>query len=320
MSLNMLIGQEYIRKILIKSLISPFHNYLFVGEKGLGKRLFAYTFAKQLLCEQKTLCKECRNCRMIENGIHPDLIAIKLMENKRDISIEAVRDVINNIVKPPIFASKKVIIIEKAEEMSKSAQNALLKTLEEPPEYIVFIMTCDSLEMLLPTIISRSLVLRFNRYKKDEIQQIIEQKGMIPKDYIIKLSKGNPLTAQNIYNQEYQYYREVAFEILNKTYKAHFAEIKFFEELYDKFENTDILFEILTSVIRDIIVYKITKKVDLIFNADKIDFIVEFSKKHTLPRFFNMISDIIEIEKYKEGNVVSSNIADLLFLKLSGGK
>lgn len=133
------------------------------------------------MCEEKLACGVCKSCRLFDALTHPDFKLIKRDEDKKEISVDAIREIIKDISRGPIFATKKIYIIQEAEEMSTSAQNALLKTLEEPPEYALFILTCNNLERLLPTVVSRSLVLSFKRYSSSEISEILKSHGLEPK-------------------------------------------------------------------------------------------------------------------------------------------
>ncbi|MEZ0536870.1 ATP-binding protein [Caldicellulosiruptoraceae bacterium PP1] len=320
MSFENFIGQNSIKAFLEKSIKTPFHSYIFSGEKGLGKNTLALIFAKHLICETGTSCGKCKSCRLFENSNHPDIKVIEKEEGKKEISIENIRDIIENIYLGPLISKKKVIIIKNSEDLSISAQNALLKTLEEPPEYVIFILTTNNIEKILPTVISRSIILKFKKYSYDEIEKIIKQKGYDPKDYIIKVSNGNIGNAINYYNNQTNQLRDNVFDMINKYDKKPFDFIKEFETDFSKFEgNLKAFFEYIIFFYRDVIIYKLTENINQIINTDKIDYINYFANRHTIHKLYKYIEDFIEIEKYIDSNVNHENIADSIFLKLTGG-
>ena len=157
-----IIGNNENKKILSKSILSNSvsHSYIFSGISGIGKFLFAKEFAKAILCtgEQKP-CNECKSCESIENGNNPDLIIID--EQTNSIKTEQIKELTSDVLEKPIKGNKKIYIINNSENMTKEAQNALLKTLEEPPEYAIIILVTSNENLLLNTIKSRHFCLDF---------------------------------------------------------------------------------------------------------------------------------------------------------------
>ncbi|MCL4532432.1 MAG: DNA polymerase III subunit delta', partial [Actinobacteria bacterium] len=153
------IGHDRAVRLLQKSIDAErvSHAYLFSGPRGIGKATLAREFARALNCLQFQAgpCGECRSCRRIENGTHPDVRVINLEEGSKNISIETVRDLQEGVALRPFEGRVKVYIIEEAERLSEAASNSLLKTLEEPPPSVVLLLTVLDATMLLPTIVSR---------------------------------------------------------------------------------------------------------------------------------------------------------------------
>lgn len=132
------------------------HAYLFSGPRQVGKLTLARELAKALNClERERPCGQCRSCRKIERGVHPDVQAIELEEGSKSISIDAVRGIQDGVALRPAEGRAKVYIIEEAERLSEPAANSLLKTLEEPPPSVVMVLTTQDATMLLPTLVSR---------------------------------------------------------------------------------------------------------------------------------------------------------------------
>ena len=133
------------------------HAYIISGEKGSGKKLLADLFARTLQCEKKgtEACMECQSCKQAVNRNQPDIIRVT-HEKPNTISVEDIRTQVNgDIMIRPYSSLYKIYIVDEAEKLSVQAQNALLKTIEEPPEYAVFLLLTANVDALLPTICSR---------------------------------------------------------------------------------------------------------------------------------------------------------------------
>ena len=177
MSFEKIIGNNKIKNELIKAFNtnSVAHSYIFSGQYGVGKKQIAIEFAKMILClnKDKSPCGECKSCIELENDNNPDFNIIK-PDGK--IKIEQIRKMLEKVYEKPIISDKKVYIIDDAETMTIEAQNCLLKTLEEPPEYIVIILITSNESNLINTIKSRCLKLTFNSLENGELKQYLENK------------------------------------------------------------------------------------------------------------------------------------------------
>ncbi len=166
-----LTGQEHIVKILWSQIDSGStgHAYIFCGTRGTGKTTTARLLAKALNCTSQggTIpCGECENCRAIAAGTFMDVIELDAASNN---GVEDIRDLRESVNYPPAVGRKKVYILDEAHMLSASAANALLKTLEEPPEHVVFILATTEPEKLPATIISRCMRLDFRRVTEEKI-------------------------------------------------------------------------------------------------------------------------------------------------------
>lgn len=170
---NNIIGNNEIKKDL-KTLIESnniSHSYIFSGISGIGKFLFAKEFAKAILClnlEEKP-CNHCKACEGFDNLNNPDIIIID--EQDESIKTEQIKKLTNGVLEKPIQSSKKIYIINNCENMTKEAQNSLLKTLEEPPEYVIILLITSNENLLLNTIKSRCIKIQFNKLTDKEIQE-----------------------------------------------------------------------------------------------------------------------------------------------------
>jgi len=179
MSFNELIGNEKVKQNLIKTLNSKkiSHSYMFIGTKGIGKKEFAKEFAKGILCTDETQkpCKNCKSCIEFVNSNNPDYYEIGLDEEESSIKIETIRQMQKKVQELPIVSNRKVYIIDDSEYLTKDAQNCLLKTLEEPPEFVTIILIVANENKILNTIKSRCLKVYFNHLTDEELEKYINE-------------------------------------------------------------------------------------------------------------------------------------------------
>ena len=175
-----IIGNKKAKEILLKSLRNKtiLHSYMFIGNEGIGKKLIAEQFAKMILCEDYDTanskeCGKCKSCIEFEGeNNNPDYKYIE--PDGRTLKIEQIREMQNKIIEKPIISHKKVYLINDADLMTKEAQNCLLKTLEEPPEYIVIILIVNNESKMLTTIKSRCMKLQFQKISDNEIENYLK--------------------------------------------------------------------------------------------------------------------------------------------------
>lgn len=247
------------------------HSYLFVGTPGIGKKLVAIELAKMLLClDQNKYCNKCKSCIEFDTNNNPDFLYIEPAGNT--IKIEQIRNLQKNIQEKPIISNKKVYIINDADLMTKEAQNCLLKTLEEPPEFATIILIGANDTAFLPTIKSRCTILYFNRIKDEEIEEYLKTYyGMdnIDKNMIemFQGSIGKALTLKD--KQEDYKILENIIENMNK--KTLIDIISDSEILYKSKEEIEDMLEYL-----NIILLRKSKQNYLYTNCIKI---VENTKK-----------------------------------------
>lgn len=209
MSFNNIIGNENVKSILSKSLNNKtvLHSYMFIGEQGIGKRLIANQFAKMILCENYDLneCNQCKSCIEFDSGNNPDF---KLIEpDGKVIRIEQIREMQTKVAEKPVNSGKKVYIINDADLMTKEAQNCLLKTLEEPPEYIVIILIVSNENKVLTTIKSRCMKIHFDKINDNEINKYLRDNCEIQNvnNNILKMCNGSIGKCANIKDRLEEY-------------------------------------------------------------------------------------------------------------------
>ena len=175
------------------------HAYLFAGKAGIGKKLVAVEFANSVLClknEKGQACGNCEACKTFENNA--DFLIIE--SEKNIIKVNVIRDFEKEVYLKPTISNRKCFIIDDADLMNESAQNALLKILEEPPEYATIILVATKKEKLLNTIKSRVVTLNFNGLTDDEMKEVLGDKT---NDDIIKFSRGSVKDALQMLDENY---------------------------------------------------------------------------------------------------------------------
>ena len=182
-------GQEHITSILKKQCANNrvSHAYLFCGTRGTGKTSSAKILAKAINCENPidgNPCNCCSSCKSIDSGSATDVLEIDAASNNK---VDNIRDLRDEVVYPPSVLKKRVYIVDEVHMLTDSAFNALLKTLEEPPEYVVFILATTEINELPPTIISRCIRFDFSRINADSVKQRIE---FVAKEEGIALNPG----------------------------------------------------------------------------------------------------------------------------------
>ncbi len=267
-----IIGNEPIKQMLEKTIQkeTTSHSYLFIGIQGIGKKMVAIEFAKKILCIEKEQDATCKSCIEFESNNHPDFMCIKPEGNS--IKIEQIRFLQKKIQEKPIIADKKVYIIDEADTMTLEAQNCLLKTLEEPPEFATLILIGSNENAFLTTIKSRCMILHFQPITNEAIKQYMEENYGITNitQNHINLFQGSIGKAIALKDKQTQY-ESIENMIDNLNQKDLIEVLKLAEPLYKAKEE---IFEILEYM--NVLLLKQAKRNYLYTNCIQI---VENTKK-----------------------------------------
>ncbi|WP_448375522.1 DNA polymerase III subunit gamma/tau [Fervidobacterium sp.] len=223
-----IVGQEHIKRLLKNALRNKKinHAYIFAGPRGTGKTTTARILAKSLNCENNQYgepCNECSSCRAIDSGSHLDVIELDAASNRGIDEVRKIRDGVNFT---PVMGKYKVYIIDEVHMLTREAFNALLKTLEEPPGHVVFVLATTNPEKIPPTIISRCHVLEFRNISKDEmtlrLREISSNEGYDISDdaleKIVKKASGGLRDALSILEQVVRYSGgEITGDVVNEA-------------------------------------------------------------------------------------------------------
>ena len=270
------------------------HAHLIAGEDGIGKSKLANILAKLIL--NKELDRE-----------YVDIINYKI--NKASFGVDDVRNIIEEVSKKPFEGEKKVIIIHEGNKLTIQAQNALLKTIEEPPIGVYIIILCESLELILDTIKSRCEIYKLTPLTKDELYEYIRVKGFNFNDNEIEsaiaFSEGIPGRIDRYFNDnDLKELRSKIIQLIKKLSKNDLQIVLEEEEsLIILKDNKEEVLNILSGFIRDILIYKEVENNSFIINGDKIQEINELTKEMSFKKLNNMIKTIEEARKNIKSNV-----------------
>jgi len=283
------------------------HAYIFEGPDGVGRRETALSFSSMLMCEADDgPCGKCKSCQLFQQSSHPDFQEIYLED--KSISVEDVRNILKGLVIKPLYSKYKVFIINDADNMTVQAQNALLKSLEEPPPYVVFILTVQSGAAMTQTIRSRCQRILFNKFDYEDIMEILETKYGNRKpgwDFIISYADGVIGTA--IYLVDSPQYLQIRDGVLESVTELLFSQDADLFKLYEIFEKNndkiDYILRVLLLFFRDIMIYNQTADFSILINSDKKDMIV----KNASVSLSSLIKCIHAIWDAKRGLEVNAN-------------
>ncbi|HXQ34622.1 MAG TPA: DNA polymerase III subunit, partial [Anaerolineales bacterium] len=178
-----LVGHEWAVDMLKKHVVNgPRHAYLLAGPPGLGRRSLALRFAQALNCQTPVdsgiPCGHCRDCKHIQAMQYADLTIVQAESEGGIIKVDQIREARRMLTLKPYMAKYRVALFLRFQEANENAANALLKTLEEAPSYVVLVLTADNPEQLLPTIVSRCEVLRLRPLPIEDVQRELETRGL----------------------------------------------------------------------------------------------------------------------------------------------
>ena len=252
------------------------HAYLFVGSAGAGKKMLACTFAKYLLCGNRgeEPCGICESCRVFDSGNHPDVIHVT--SQKKTLGVDEIRaQILETVHIKPYHYEKKVYILQDAHTMTVQAQNALLKTLEEPPSYAVFLLLAETTELFLPTVLSRTVTLKLTPLSEEEICEYLVQKGLTSREegtFFAAYGQGSIGHALALIQEEaFHHMREEIVLKLSKLPSMRLWEALLLAKEWEGYKNDSRLLDIIGLWYRDLMAIKAVKDDRFLIQKDKKD-------------------------------------------------
>ncbi|MDE7359225.1 MAG: DNA polymerase III subunit, partial [Lachnospiraceae bacterium] len=260
-----IVGQEELKQHIQNAIETDkvSHAYIISGERNAGKEFIARLFAMTLQCEKggKEPCGECHSCRQAISRNQPDIIYVS-HEKPNTIGVEDIREQINNDIGiKPYSSPRKVYIMNEGEKMTPQAQNALLKTLEEPPAYAVILILTSNVEELLPTIISRCVVLNMKPVSDALVKKFLMEELAVP-DYkaniCVAFARGNVGKAKHLAgSEEFEKVKEEAISLVKYINDMEINEIvKAIKKITEYNLDINDYLDILTVWYRDVLMFK----------------------------------------------------------------
>ena len=322
---NNVIGHEEIIRHLQNAIKTGkiSHSYIFAGEPGSGKRLLAGIYAMTLQCEAggENACGKCESCKRAIGKNHPDIIMVK-HEKPNTISIDEIREqVVNDVDIKPYSSSHKIYIIPDAEIMTPQAQNALLKTIEEPPEYAVIMLLTSNIDGLLPTIRSRCVRLDLKVVDDGLVKKYLMEHLHVP-DYQAEIdasfahgSIGKAKEAAT--SQEFADITQKALKILKYADSMEVYELtEAIKNLSSEKQNINDYLDIFQFWFRDVLMFKATREIDNLVFKQEINYIREQASQRSYENLEKILEALDKTKVRLRANVNTELALELLFLTI----
>lgn len=320
-----IIGQEQLKEHLQNAIAMKkiSHAYIINGERASGKEFIAGIFAMTLQCEKQgdNPCMECHSCKQAMSKNHPDIIRIT-HEKPGTVSVDDVRTQINaDVAIKPYSSPYKIYIMNEAEKMTVQAQNALLKTLEEPPEYVVLLLLTTNVNAMLPTILSRCVVLNMKPVKDELIQKFLMKEVQIP-DYKAQVctafARGNVGKARLLAtSEEFDNVREEAVTLLKYIQDMELNEVIAAVKKINEFKlDVNDYLDIMAVWYRDVLMFKATNDANYLIFKDEIQYIRKRADKSTYEGIEKIIEALQTAKNRLNANVNFDLTMELLLLAI----
>lgn len=298
------------------------HAYIFSGPDGCGKMMMAKAFAAALNCDEQSgdACGVCMSCMQAETDNHPDIIVVK--KTKSVVSVDDIRSqLVNDIEVRPYNGRYKIYIVDEAEKMNEPAQNALLKTLEEPPAYAVIILLTSSVERFLPTIMSRSVMLSFNPLPFEMVAKRLSDRFDANRDeamFLAAYSCGNIGLAEAAFSSSD--FRDRSFELIRflsaaKTLDMGDVNIMAARLSAKDYPVSDAL-RLMELWFRDLLLFKSSHASDRLVFLKYLSEIESLSECYSFAELSDILSEIVLSSKKINANVNKELVIELLLIKM----
>lgn len=324
-SFSEIVGHEQIKEHMQAAIRDkkPFHAYLFQGEEGVGKEALARTFAAGLQCQSESAdkpCKECVSCRQMDSGNQPDVIWVT--REKASLGVDEIREQLCNTMDIKPFSSPyKIYLVPEAEKMTEAAQNALLKTIEEPPEYGIVILMTSNISALLPTIQSRCLTMEFRPLSTAVVESYVKEHCQVP-DYQARASaafaQGNLGKAMRYAKSEdFIERKDHIISLLRHVEQMDLSEmLAVIKDLGTRKDEVRDYIDLMVLWYRDVLLFKATKDINQLLFQDEASYI----SREASHRSYEKIEEILQaFEKAKvrlRANVNFDITMELMLLTL----
>lgn len=311
MALRDILGHEQQVETLCRSLAQSrlHHAYLFLGPDGVGKKTIALSLAKAIHCAAGTddFCGTCDECARIDAGNHPDVRVITPLAGKKEIGIQQIREIEKQLSFRSFSGRKKIVIVDPATLMNWPAQNALLKTLEEPPQDSLLILISASRGGLLPTLRSRCLSLSFGPLPRQTVAEyLVARRGLKPEEAgaLAAMAMGSLGKAAGGELDALMEKRRAWAGQLCALTRADYRSTSFVAEaLAGNRDETMTFLEWVEGWYRDLLVFSVTGDPQAVFNVDLMPRIQQHARADHVEFFLRMISRTVDATAKVHRNV-----------------
>ena len=349
-----IIGQKAIIEHLYNALRtgSVSHAYIISGDAGSGRKTIASIFAAALQCEDLEIeevepadppaaaqpkgkylpgqpamrprtrllepCGKCLSCIQVQSGNQPDIITIT-HEKPNSISVKEIRDMRADLSIKPYANARKIYIIPDAEKLTIQAQNALLKTLEEPPEYAVIILIADGLSTFLPTILSRCVVLQTRAVEEAQIADFLRREKNLPQDQaqiLARFAGGCPGQALLLTDdQEFLELRDRTVSFLTHLHRADAVEVSEFSSGIEPGRREEVM-NFVMMWFRDVLLFFSTQNSENLIFQEDIQYIIEAASMLGYEQLGVILDEIDLASRQLKSNVSADSVFEIMFLKI----
>ncbi len=299
------------------------HAYILNGQNLSGKMMLAEAFAQTLQCEKGGTepCGECKSCIQASHHNQPDIIYVR-HEKPNVISVDEVREQINNTIDIKPYASPyKVYIVDEAEKMNVQAQNAILKTIEEPPKYAVILLLTTNADLFLPTILSRCVRLDLRAVRDEDIKKCLMEDYKVP-DYdaniCVAFAQGNVGRAiQLASSEDFNEMRQSVVQLIKRLPDMEVWELIMGVKQLEEYKLTiQEYFDFILIWFRDVLLYKATMEVDQLVFRDEVYDIRKQAEKSSYQGIETILEAVEKARRRLEANVNYELTMELLLLTI----
>lgn len=320
---SQIIGHEKIKEHLQSAirLKKISHAYIFNGESGSGKKSLVKVFAKTLQCDAggEEPCNECHSCAQSDSGNQPDIIWVR-HEKPTSIGVEEIREqLVGDIQIKPYSSRYKIYIIDEAEKLTAQAQNALLKTIEEPPEYGIIILISTNADTFLQTILSRCVRLDLKPVKDDVIKEYLMKEHKVPDfeaRFAVAFAQGRIGRALEIINsKEFIEMKDHVLHVLRYSSEMTVSELIDAVKYTNNYKTAiDDYIDLMAMWFRDVLMFKSTRDYNMLIFKDELTLIKKQAEKSSYEGLEAILNSMDKAKLRLKANVNFDLVMELLFL------
>ena len=310
-----------LKNALLRGNIS--HAYIISGPKGIGKMTLAKAFAKALQCNSfdGDSCGKCISCRTFDSGNNPDVFYVYPSKTKT-LGVDDIRSQIIKQAEIKQYEHKyKIFIVPDGDKMTEQAQNALLKTLEEPPKYVVIILMGQNIRGFIPTVVSRCVNIKLSPLSSEMVksylinnENISEQEASFFGEY----AQGNIGAAKELYSSsDFANKRQDIILFTEKCLTGSQIEAIMSAAMLEQYKNDKSFLNIIEIYLRDVIIYKQTGQERFVIQKDILKNIKSSAKRFSIDELSKKIDAVYESEKMLQSNVNFTLLTEVLAMRLN---